>query len=436
MAQVVAIFNHKGGVGKTTTTINLAWMLAKSGKRVLVVDADPQCTATGFLLDPGLALLDQPPPDDYDPLEEFYQRLPFNNIRTALSVDVTPTSPRPNGYRPSDSCVSVAEVRANLVPSGLSIPPARSVAVPPSLLLLPGHMALGEWDSIFTTACENPTPVLESERVVCAIYRLLTELSAELQLDYILIDLSPSSSTMNKLFVLSSQFVLLPCSPDYFSYMALSSLGDMLASWDQWLQAKGAIIRGLPSHKPIVLGFTVQIFPLSTKGDGNPSEGFRRWSERLKESFIDRVIPKLQPLGMALPRAWYSERHDGNLAAIHNFQSAGTAANAAHVPVFEVTGPIARHTISGSTWSLNSIMPSVAEVIATLADTISTAFVNLPDCDKRKVQRQQACLTLLQRHNLTPATAEREPPEVTARRIRDVATQVRHLLPIRPPTFQ
>ena len=81
-AQIITIVNHKGGVGKTTTAINLGIGLAHSKKKVLIIDLDPQANLTQ-----SMGILDEQPQTIYGALRGTYS-LPTITLN---GIDITPS---------------------------------------------------------------------------------------------------------------------------------------------------------------------------------------------------------------------------------------------------------------------------------------------------------------------------------------------------------
>ena len=88
MTRIYAIANQKGGVGKTTTTVNLGAYLAAAGQRVLIVDIDPQANATSSL---GLGA-SQLPRSLYDVLSGESELADVITLTNRMRLDIAPSS--------------------------------------------------------------------------------------------------------------------------------------------------------------------------------------------------------------------------------------------------------------------------------------------------------------------------------------------------------
>src|SRR5208337_3525877 len=190
MTQRIALFNHKGGVSKTTTTFNIGWMLAKKGKKVVMVDTDPQCNLTGMVL--GYK--------GESEFENFYRSQGNNDIKSGLAPAFE-SQPRPIQ---AVDCVPVPNRKG--------------------LFLLPGHIGLAEYEVTLGIAQELSGTIVTLKNLPGSLSYLLDKTAEHHNADYILIDMSPSLSSINQNLLMTSDFFIVPTVPDYFSVMALNSL--------------------------------------------------------------------------------------------------------------------------------------------------------------------------------------------------------------------
>jgi chromosome partitioning protein len=162
MATVIAITNQKGGVGKTTTTVNLSAALANLGKKVLIIDFDPQGHSTEHL---GVKNL-------FDPIQGTILEV-ITNKKTLLSV---------------------------VVPTYL-----------PNLWIAPSNLRLGQFNQ------HNP---------IGKQFVLKNAISQEdsQKFDFILIDCQPSLSLLTLNALTTSNKVILPVQAEYLALDGLTQL--------------------------------------------------------------------------------------------------------------------------------------------------------------------------------------------------------------------
>jgi cellulose biosynthesis protein BcsQ len=310
MVQKIALFNHKGGVSKTTTTFNLGWMLASKGKRVILVDSDPQCNLTGMALG-------EETEDDEARIQEIYNTT--SNIKTGLAPAF---ESQPRAIEAVD-CIPVHGREG--------------------LFLLPGHVGFAEYEVQLGIAQELSGSLQALRNLPGAINDLLEKTAAKFNADYILIDMSPSLSSINQNLLMISDFFLVPTTADFFSVMAIDSLARVLPRWRTWAKSANSlqILKEANYPFPAVdvrfLGMIVQNYRIIR---GKETSAFQKWIGKIENAVSDKLVPILSQNNMMLPIQSYEDQRIPNtfsLAKISNFNSLIALSQEHRTPVYELT---------------------------------------------------------------------------------------------------
>ncbi|MFZ0406569.1 MAG: AAA family ATPase [Cyanobium sp.] len=310
MAIQISLFNHKGGVSKTTTAFNLGWMLAEKGKRVLLVDCDPQCNLTGMVL-------------GFMGFEEFsaiYEAEGVRNIREGLAPAFE--------SRPAPIEPVICE----------------GVTGQPNMQLLPGHIGLAEYEVTLGIAQELTGSLVTLQNLPGSLHHLFQITAQKYNSDYIIVDMSPSLGPINQNLLMTSDFFLVPMVPDYFSVMAADSLATILPKWKAWAsQAKGTSVLQkatypFPQANPRFLGTVVQKYRI--REGLTPSAAFQKWIDDIELGVRDKLIPALRQCNMLLPEEAYTQigsSAEQPLLQMSDFNSLIALSQKHKVPVFALS---------------------------------------------------------------------------------------------------
>ncbi|MBM3768948.1 MAG: ParA family protein [Acidobacteria bacterium] len=289
-APVVAFFNNKGGVGKTTLVYHLFWMMADLGKRVLAVDLDPQANLTEALL----------PEEELAPL--FFST---GSVNHSIYTSVNPVF---DGDSPT--------------------PIAKPFELSPGAFLIPGDLRLSAFEDRLASEwsnCLGPEPKL-AMRIESVFHRLIQDAAAAVEADIVLVDVGPSLGAINRAVLIACDFIVTPLAADLFSLQALENVGPRLRQWrEEWeqrLHSKSRPDMDLPAARMQPLGYV--LIQHAVRLD-RPTIAYQRWVDRIPEDYQRHLLAKT-----------FDEADNHCLAQLRHYRSLMPMAHEARKPIFHL----------------------------------------------------------------------------------------------------
>lgn len=252
---VVAFFNNKGGVGKTTLVYHLAWICTELGRRVLAADFDPQANLTVAFL--GEERLDELWPEGQSHAQTIHGAL-------APLIDSEGTLPE--------------HPHVERIGEGLH--------------LLVGDLALGLFEDELTAEwnnCLNGKP--RAFRVQSALWQTLQNAARDTGADWALVDLGPNLGAINRSALIAADFLVVPLTPDLFALQGLLNLGPRVREWRrQWQERRARCPLpelALPVGRIEPVGYVVM-----QHGErlNRPVKAYERWARRIPSVYATSVV--------------------------------------------------------------------------------------------------------------------------------------------------
>ncbi len=288
--RTIGLFNNKGGVGKTSLTYHLAWMLAEMRVPALAVDLDPQANLTAMMLD-----------------EERVEAIWNADPRPTVHGAVAPL------FR------GIGDIRN---------PDVEEVA--PRLHLLVGDMDLSRLEDDLASAwplCANGQE--RAFRVMSAFSRTISAAGEALDAKVALIDMGPNLGALNRAVLLACDAIVVPLGADLFSIQGLRNMGPALREWrDAWQRHRAMnhdVTLRLPAGGLDVAGYVVMRHSVQ---QGRPARAFGQWMARIPTQYRDAV------LGIAGGVAPAIEEDPNCLGILKDYRSLMPLAQEARKPMF------------------------------------------------------------------------------------------------------